>query len=347
MAFNIRMAGKAITRDLVKALARGNDAATPLGKMMADIQAASEKIAAFWANAAGDFAKIAGGKIELKIQGFKGQKEVEGFVRNMTELEKKLRGGAGRIAALAPEAMAKVMEAFENSGRKDAAVLSTMYENAQRAQDMTVEGLSKLDDEIQAITTAAAQSDVAIKDMNKSTRMYVEWLKTRRDIAEENLEIQLQQMAGAKALNDQMDELGSLLGTISDLEGKKDAKSMELLRIHKEELLRVTGQLDDAIEQVGEEAAKIGVDPAQVEAIERAKEFLEEANAKKLSETEWLEKIHGTLQNIDQRLVDFQELLPNIKPEKLGDLTTQFSKLNQQETQGEVLETLSGFFVNQ
>ena len=154
-------------------------------------------------------------------------------------------------------------------------------------------------------------------------------------------------MAGAQALNDQMDELGSLLGTISDLEGKKDAKSMELLRIHKEELLRVTGQLDDAIEQVGEEAAKIGVDPAQVEAIERAKEFLDEANAKKLSEADWLKKIHGTLVSIDQRLIDFKGLLPEIKPEKLGELTTVFDKLNQEETQGEVLETLSGFFVNQ
>ena len=311
MAWNINQAARSIDRDLVKALARGNAAGNPLAKMMANIQAASKEIAAFWGQAAGDFAKIAGGKIELKIQGFKGQKAVEGFVRNMTELEKKLRGGAGRIAALAPEAMAKVMKAFETSGRKDAAVLMTMYENAQRAQDMTVSGLSKLDDEINAITEAAAQSDVAIKDMNQSTKRYVEWLQTRRDIAEENLEIQLKQMAGAKALNEQMDELGSLLGMITDLEGKKDAESMRLLKLHKDELLRVTKEIEQAVVDVKEEAKKVGVDPAQLEAIEKAQDFLDEVEKRKLSEAEWLEKISTTLDRIDGNVSNFVNLLPN------------------------------------
>ena len=347
MAFNIRQASTSITRHLVKALARGEKAGTPLAKMMADIQAKSKDIATFWNQAAGDFAKVAGGKIELKIKGFKGGKAVEGFVRDMGKLEKELRGGAGRIAALAPEAMAKVMEAFENSGRKDASVLSTMYENAQRAQDMTLEGLSKLDSEIEAITSAAEQSAVPLEHLNKETRTYIEWLKTRRDIAEENLQIQLQQMQNARGLGAQMDELQSLLGTITDLEGKKDAESIAEYKRHKEELMRITKEVGIAVEEVKKEAEDLGIQPEQVEAVNQANKFLAEVEARKFTESEWLEKIHGILETMDGKLTTISEALPDVLGKNKDEAKELFGALSQESTQQTVLETLEGYFVNQ
>ena len=347
MAWNIKQASKTIDRELVKALARGADAGTPLAKMMADIQAKSKDIAQFWNQAAGDFAKVAGGKIELKIMGMKGGKGVEGFVRNMTKLEKELRGGAGRIAALAPEAMEKAMKAFETNGRKDALVLKTMYENAQRAQDMTLEGLGKLDSELQSILQASTEAGIPLEHLNKETKTYIDWLKARKDIAEENLEIQLKQMVNAKALADQMDELGSLLGMITDLEGKKDAKSMELLRLHKEELERVTIAVGQAVKDVKKEAQELGVNPDQVEAIEKAKQFLEDVEKTKLSDLEWLEKIYGILETMSKTLSTIAIEIPNIKPKDKEAELALFGNLSQQSTQLEVLETLEGYFVNQ
>ena len=347
MAWNINQATKSIDREFVKALARGAKAGTPLAKMMADIQAKSKEIAQFWGQAAGDFAKIAGGKIELKIKGFKGAKAVEGFVRDMGKLEKELRGGAGRIAALAPEAMAKVMEAFETSGRKDASVLQTMYENAQRAQDMTIEGLAKLDDEINAISEAAEESAVPLEHLNEQTRMYIDWLKTRRDIAEENLEIQLKQMVNAKALADQMDALGSLLGNIADLEGTKDKEELRLLEIYKKKLIEVTEDIGLAVDKVEEEANELGIQPAQIDALKQANKFLADVESRKFTESEWLEKIHEILQTMDGKLTTISEALPEIKPKNPLGEDDALSNLSKETTQTKVLETLEGYFVNQ
>jgi len=345
MPFNITQTARVIDRNLVKALARGDLAADPLAKKMKDIQDKARDIAKFWGQAAGDFAKVAGGKIELKIKGFKGAKAVEGFVRDMGKLEKELRGGAGRIAALAPEAMAKVMEAFKESGRKDASVLQTMYENAQRAQDMTLEGLSKLDSEIESITSAAEQSAVPLEHLNKETRTYIEWLKTRRDIAEENLQIQLQQMQNAIGLGAQMDELQSLLGTITDLEGKKDADSVAMYKTHKEAMDKLMKEVGIQIEDVKKEAEEIGIQPEQVDAFNRANKFLAEVEARKFTESDWLEKIHGIMETMSGTLTSISEALPEIG--KQEDEKELFGSLSKESTQQTVLETLEGYFVNQ
>ena len=346
IGFNLRQAAKVIDRDLVRALARGDQAANPLAQKMQDIQNRAKDIAAFWNKAAGDFAKVAKTKVELKVVGFKGANPFDGFVRKMTDVEKQLRGGADRIAAIAPEAMKAVMEAMENSGRKDARLLQVMYENAQRAQDQTVEGLKALDDELFAIMEAARQSDVTVNSLNKQTRQYIKWLQTRRDIAEEGLQLQLMQLQNLGAVGKHMDELQSLLGMISDLEGKEDEESVRLLKPQRS-LMKVTKHLGIAVEEVKEEAGKLGMDPAQIQAVKDAEGLIQNINAQKLTESEWLEKIHGILETMNGTLSTIAEALPNVKGEPVGDFAKALEKLNQQETQEEVLDTLGGFFVNQ
>lgn len=347
LAFNLRQAAKVIDRDLVRALARGDGAAGPLADKMKDIQNRAKEIAGFWNKAAGDFAKVAKGKVELKIVGFKGKNPFDGFVRKMTDVEKQLRGGADRIAAIAPEAMKAVMDAMENSGRKDSKILQVMYENAQRAQDQTVEGLKKLDDELFSIMEAARQSDIKIKDLNKETKTYIQWLQTRKDIAEEGLQLQLMQLANMGEVNKHMDELQSLLGMITDLEGKEDEESVRLLKLHKEALLKLTKNLGIAVDEVKKEANKIGLDPAQVEAIQKAEGFLGKVEGMQLTESEWLAKIHGLLETMEGTLTTIAANLPDIKEPGKNEVALALEKLNQQETQEEVLSTLGGFFVNQ
>ena len=250
IAFNMRKAAQTISRDMVRALARGDGAAGPLADKMKEIQDRAKEIAQFWEKAAGEFAKVATTEVTLKIKGFKGQNPFDGFVRKMGEVEKKLRGGADRIAAIAPEAMKKVLQAMEDSGTKDATILQIMYENAQRAQDKTVEGLKKLDDELFGIMESARQGDIKIKDLNKQTKEYIKWLQARRDIAEEGLQLQMMQLQNLGAVGAEMDKLKSLLGMIATLEGEEDAESVRLLKLHKEALMKLMKKLGYAVDEV-------------------------------------------------------------------------------------------------
>ena len=347
LGFNLRQAAKAIDRDLVRALARGDAAAGPLAMKMKEIQDRAKEVAKFWGDAAKDFAKVAKGKVELKMVGFKGNNPFDGFVRKMTDVEKQLRGGADRIAAIAPEAMKAVLDAMEHSGRKDARLLQVMYENAQRAQDQTVEGLKALDDELFSIMEAARQADVEVGHLNQQTKQYIKWLQTRRDIAEEGLQLQLMQLANMGKMGAKMNELQSLLGMIADLEGKEDAESIRLLKLHKEALLKVTKDLGIAVGEVKDEAGKLGMDPAQIQAVRDAEGLLDKIEAQKLTESEWLEKIHGILETMNGTLSNIAENLPNVKGQAKGELAKALESLNQQTTQEEVLDTLGGFFVNQ
>ena len=340
----VRQTEQNITRNLVRALARGAGAAGPLADKMKEIQERSKEIAKFWADAAAQFAKVAGGKLDLKIQGWKGQDVVNRVVRQMGDVEAALRMGANRVAALAPEAMAQVMKAFEENGRMDAAVLRTMYENAQRAQDMTIDGFEKLNSEIEAMEDAARQADVPIAHLAKTSRQYFEWLKVRRDIAEEGLQQLLNQMNGLGDLQDQLDLAGSILGNIHTLEGKKDAKSLELLKAYKEKYAALVGQIEPILEDVKEQAGKIGLDPAQINAIKVAENLLEEAKNHERTTGDWLEEIANKLETIQGDVNRIAELM---EPINEGEKPKKGKRLSLEETQEEVLSTLQGFFINQ
>ena len=177
--------------------------------------------------------------------------------------------------------------------------------------------------------------------------MYIDWLKTRRDIAEENLEIQLKQMVNAKALADQMDALGSLLGNIADLEGTKDKEELRLLEIYKKKLIEVTEDIGLAVDKVEEEANELGIQPAQIDALKQANKFLADVESRKFTESEWLEKIHEILQTMDGKLTTISEALPEIKPKNPLGEDDALSNLSKETTQTKVLETLEGYFVNQ
>ena len=66
-----------------------------------------------------------------------------------------------------------------------------------------------------------------------------------------------------------------------------------------------------------------------------------------LSESEWLEKIHGLLETTNLTLATIAANLPDIKDPGKNEITVALEKLNQEVTQHEVLDTLSGYFVNQ
>ena len=347
IGFNMWQASQVISKDLVKALARGDQAANPLAQKMKDIQDRAKDIAKFWGDAANDFAKVAKGKIELKMVGFKGQDIQNKIVRPMNKIEAQLRGGADRIAAIAPELMANVQEALEAGGRKDAVLLQTMYENAQRAQDQTVEGLKALDDEIFAIMEAARQMDVPLKNLNKGTKDYITWLKARRDIAEEGLRLQLQQLQNMNKVQDMMDVVGSILGNIADLEGKQDAESIALLQKYKDKLASIQGNLEGAIGDLKDEANKIGLDPAQVEAIGKAEDLIGQIEGVKLTEREILTQIHDVLLSMNGNIQTIANSIEKLVPQEGEAFAQAFSDLSQEGTQLEVLSTLQGYFVNQ
>ena len=300
MPFNIRQTGKNM-KTLVQALGRGLDAANPLAAKMNEIQADAKDIAVFWGDAAAAFGKVAGGDMQLAIQGWNAVGEqVNRISRKMTDNEQALRGGFGEVAALAPDALAAVQKASEVS-LKGGRMLQVMYENAQRAGDMTRDGLLGLDAEIDAIEEGARLARVPLQSLIGDQKAYYKWLLKRREIAEENLALLLAQIDNQGKLAAKTQEVESLLGELYTELAKREPDKEFIERL-REELAALGVDIAAELGLVRDRAAEIGVPEEQVDALQDAAKALQKIADLEVEPETYLVTINGFLESIDRQM---------------------------------------------
>ena len=312
MPWNLKQAKNVIDRHLVKALGRGLDAANPLALKMDEIQADSKDIATFWADAAKSFGQVAKGDMKLAIKGWKGIAVRAGVIaRDMGAAEAKMRGGFGQVAALAPEALQAVKDASEISV-KGGRVLQVMLENAQRAGDMTREGLLGLDAEIDAIEKGAREADVPIQALAKDQKLYYDWLVKRREIAEENLKLLLEQIDAQGKLAAKTQEVQSLLGSLADEMAKREPDKEFIYKL-REQLKALGVDIAAELGLVRDEASKLGVPVEQVDALQDAAKALREIADLEVEPETYLVTINDSLISIDRQMGSLISAVNNIK----------------------------------
>lgn len=384
----IQKAAANIDDKLIKALARGAREAAPLVAAMKKIQDAAKAAADFWGQAVKDVKEVAKGKVpELKIVRPKGQAGgVAGVGFQMGAEQKKRFGGdlaAGQMAALDPKQQQEVQEAWErnkNAGR----MLLAMFQLEQRARDMTVEGLKKLDAQVLAFEKSAEAAAVSLQHLDPEMQAWLKWLKLRRDIADENIRLQFKNNVALQKLGRANAALADSAGQLHD-ELMKDVKDQDPEKIAqwRKQFGDLGVAVKEAKEAVREEARRQGVkeDPAALKEFKEADELIARVDAVKKTAEDSLEDILVELKEMKANDINRNMELGNIalntiwihdqltvlesidnKMSGLIDAVNQMevkeggvapirkggaSELAQEETQQQVLETVSGFFINQ
>ena len=305
-----------INGPLVAAILAADGAAGGLKIKIDAIQAAAKEARDFWEDAAKKINEVFQGQGALGAAnaivgagaavGAAGMK-FNDIVRKLGAKEAALRGGVALMAALPWDKLMEVEKAAEHS-MAQARILQTVYELQQRASDVSKAGMDALTEEIRQFEEAMKYSTQNENQLTQASKKHLEWLRARRDIALENIALAIKGVEKGQEMVAKMDEVESLLGSLTDELMKPLAeRDNALISKLESELAALTGTITAQKEKIEGMAEAAGIDPLVVENVARANRLLEEAeevrkNTEKTSTYDLLSQSTGYLKNIDKNV---------------------------------------------
>ena len=211
-----------IDADLVEALQNATGAITNRNGLLAkmkEVQDAAQQAKVFWEAAGVALGNVMQGKGPAGAGGPGGlgalQMKFRGVVRLLGEAQQKLLGGAKKMARIPIEQL-KLVEKIAETSQHDAAVLQTVFELSQRAADATTVGMKALTEELEKWELAMAASMKTENQLSESSREHLDLLRARIDLARENIAAAMRGGQAVDKLASKMDEVESILGSLTD-----------------------------------------------------------------------------------------------------------------------------------